>query len=170
MLSFFIRFLIVLLALIFCLGFASSFFSIPFILAVIFVCSWIFIRSFHEIFWEISIFALIYDFLTTNHTGIYFFLILIFALTFDFLKRFVFKVSEGGIFLAYFSTILLSISIVIVFYLQKNWEFSFFFVFKQILNYALISVVFFFVFFKIIDRLERIISFYTQKIDIKRHI
>ena len=50
-----------------CAGFSSATLDIPFILPVVFVCAWVFVRSFKNITWEIIIFALIYDLKTQQH-------------------------------------------------------------------------------------------------------
>ena len=169
MLYFFVRFLIIIFALMTCAGFSSATLDIPLILPVVFVCSWVFVRSFKKITWEIIILALIYDFLLSGSIGLYFLIIFSFALIFNFINYSIFEVSGKRIFLAYGGISFLSIIIVIAnLFFSKN-EIDFLFLLKQIFSYILISSIWFFIFSKLISRLEKMISFHTQRVDVKRH-
>ncbi|MCK4635255.1 MAG: hypothetical protein KAT32_00150 [Candidatus Moranbacteria bacterium] len=170
MLNFFVRFLIIIFFLIICIGFASAILSIPLILPIIFGCSWVFVKSFEEVFWEISIFALIYDFLASSHIGIYFLVIFSTVIIFNFINYSIFEVSGKRIFLAYIGVSFLTTAVVVANYFFERNEINYLFLGRQIFFYILISVFYFFIFSKLISRSEKVISFYTQKIDVKRHL
>lgn len=170
MLNFFVKFLIIVFALIICVGFASVILSIPLILPIIFGCSWVFVKSFKEVFWEISIFALIYDFLVAPHIGIYFLVIFSAAIIFNFINYSIFEVSGKRIVLAYVGVSFLTTVVVIANYFFEKSEMNYLFLGQQFFFYILISVFYFFIFSKLISRSEKVISFYTQKIDVKRHL
>lgn len=170
MLSFFMRSLIVVIALVICVGFSSAVLSVPLILPVVFVCSWIFSRSFQDILWEIVIFAFIYDFLLSERIGLYFIVIFIFALFFNFVNYSVFEVSGERIVLAYASISFLAIILVVFNSFFNTNEMIFIFILKQVFIYVLITILSFFIFIKVIGFLERFIFSYTKRINVKRHI
>lgn len=170
MLNFFIRFLIILFALVICAGFASSILEVSLILPIVFVCSWIFIKPFKNIVWEIVIFAVIYDFLLASHVGLYFLIILSFSWVFSFINYSVFEVSGKRAILAYFGVSLLTVILISFNFIFNVEKIKFIFLLKQIFSYIIISIICFFIFSKLINYLESIISFYSHKINVKRHI
>ena len=170
MLSFFVRLSIIVIALMICVGFSSAILSVPLILPVVFVCSWIFSRSLKEVIWEIIAFIFIYDFLLSDRVGLYFVIIFAFALFFNFVNYSVFEVSGERVVLAYASVSFLAIVLIVSNFFFSTNEITFIFLLKQIFSYILISIFSFFIFIKLIGFLERFIFSYTKKINVKRHI
>jgi hypothetical protein len=165
-----IRFLIIFVALILSLGFATAFFNHSIIVAIVFICAWVFVKPFSEIIGSIILFSILFDFFNSQSMGFLFLILFSIAVIFNFINNSIFEVSGKRILLAYFSVVLLVLSIIFGIIIFTQQIFSAMILIKYGVSYAIITIVLFFIFTKILARVEKFITFYTQKIDVKKHI
>ena len=166
MISFFVRSLII------CIGiFAASFLAVisdaSLGAIIFFLCIWVSVRSFSELFWWILFVSFFYSFMHYDVLGVYFLVIVGTVYVFDFLKVWIVRSRRGNIWVYYFLmiTLILFASLIAGLFYHDHMYFDF----EKIIHVFVLSTIVFFVMRWIIERFERYVELYTRGSDLKCH-
>jgi len=167
MITFFIRLLIILFA-IFCISLVSFGFGVsPLGMACIFVCSWLTIISFKDVFWWVFSFSIIFGLLYYDVFGFLIVGIVVVAFLFDVIYVQVVRSANDTPIILYGITFLLSVIMVAI--LEVIIYHHIFFNLHTFIISIFVTAGLFLFFRFGIGRAERFISLYTHGTDMRCH-
>jgi hypothetical protein len=166
MITFFVRFGIFLTALII-ISFVGGLHFLPFVIACIFICSWITVVALDDILWWIIAFAIIFGLINYDIFGIYMVMLIGVAFLFEVVYKYIVSTANDNfmvLFITSFSFALICVVLINLIQFQHILI-----SFKDVGIGILVSGVFFFVFRFIIGRAQRFINLYTHGSDMRCH-
>ncbi len=167
MLTFFLRLGIVLIA-VFCMEMIAFAFGVsPFIVMCIFVCSWLTIVSFRDIFWWIFTLSIIFGLLYYDVFGLFTISIIFVAFIFNLVYVQAVRSANNMPIILYGTAFTLTMIIVVI--LEFLIQHYLFFNLHTFIVYIIVTFISFFLFRFAIGRVERFIDFYTHGIDMRCH-
>ncbi|XLQ20736.1 MAG: hypothetical protein ACKUBY_03090 [Candidatus Moraniibacteriota bacterium] len=167
MIKFFVRLIILLISLALTIGFAAGIDINAFLLAVIFLCVWVIVVPFEDIFWWLFTYSIIFSILSYDYFGVYIIILLGVALAFDFIYGLLKRSANDGNFVLFGIMFLLAGASSIILSLVKYGSISF--NPSSIILDILITTCIFFIFKFVIQKLERFINLYTHGTDMRCH-
>jgi hypothetical protein len=166
MITFFVRFGIFLAALII-ISFVGGLHFLPFVIACIFICSWITVVALDDILWWIIAFAIIFGLINYDIFGIYMVMLIGVAFLFEVVYKYIVSTANDNfmvLFITSFSFALICVVLINLIQFQHILI-----SFKDVGIGILVSSVFFFVFRFIIGHAQRFINLYTHGSDMRCH-
>jgi hypothetical protein len=140
----------------------SSFFAIIF-----FMCIWLSIRSFEEIFWWICGIGIYFSVMHYDLFALYVLIIIATAFIFDYLKTQISRSRKNNLFFQYL--LVLGTTTVISLPFELFYDHSLINVFFVIMKLTIATIVFFYPLYYIIERFERLVDLYSRGSDVKCH-
>ncbi len=167
MVSFFIRSGIVLIAIIIAIGFANGLRVDSFMIACMFVCAWITVVTFKNIFWWIMGFSIIFGLVHYDMLVIYIVSMLGVAILFDLAYSYV-RRSANDNFITLYAMAFVFTSVAMTLMEFIMYRYVFISVTTTIIN-IVVTLCLFIVFRFLIKRAERFINLYTHGTDMRCH-
>jgi hypothetical protein len=167
MIKFFVRLMILVIALTLTIGFAAGIDINAFLLAVIFLCVWVIVIPFEDIFWWLFTYSIIFSVLSYDTFGIYIITLVGVAFTFDFIYNLLKRSANDGNFVLFGIMFLVAGGLSILLNLVKYGSIAFNPV--SVILDILITACIFFIFKFVIQKLERFINLYTHGTDMRSH-
>jgi len=167
MMTFFIRLGSIVVAIFFVIIISSGFGVTPFILACIFICAWLTIISLRDNFWWIFFFSSIFGLLYYDVFGLLTIGIIIVAFLFDLAYSQAVRTANDTPIILYGIAFLLTISIASI--LEVILYNYIFFTPKTFVIEIIMTIILFFFFRFIINKVERFRNLYTHGTDMRCH-